>query len=48
LLEDFGKVTALDMGLAVLSTLIVLPPLLIWLDEGIGLVPVEERLRAAE
>jgi hydrophobe/amphiphile efflux-3 (HAE3) family protein len=48
LLVDFGKVTALDMGLALLSTLIVLPPLLIWLDEGIGLVPTEERLRAAE
>jgi predicted RND superfamily exporter protein len=46
LLEDFGKVTALDMGLALLSTLIVLPPLLIWLDEGIGLVPAEERLPA--
>jgi len=48
LLTDFGKVTALDMGLALLSTLIVLPPLLIWLDEGIGLAPAEERLRAAE
>jgi hydrophobe/amphiphile efflux-3 (HAE3) family protein len=48
LLTDFGKVTALDMGLALLSTLIVLPPLLIWLDEGIGLVPAEERLGAAE
>jgi len=46
LLMDFGKVTALDMGLALLSTLIVLPPLLIWLDEGIGLVPAEERLPA--
>lgn len=48
LLVDFGKVTALNMGLAVLSTLVVLPPLLIWLDEGIGVLPVEERLRAAE
>jgi predicted RND superfamily exporter protein len=48
LLTDFGKVTALDMGLALLSTLIVLPPLLIWLDEGIGLSPAEERLRTAE
>ena len=46
LLEDFGKVTALDMGLALLCTLIVLPPLLIWLDEGIGLVPAEKRLPA--
>ncbi len=48
LLVDFGKVTALDMGLAVLSTLVVLPPLLIWLDEGVGLLPVEESLRAVE
>jgi len=48
LLVDFGKVTALDMGLALLSTLIVLPPLLIWLDEGIGLVPVEEGLPAPQ
>jgi hydrophobe/amphiphile efflux-3 (HAE3) family protein len=48
LLVDFGKVTALDMGLALLSTLIVLPPLLVWLDEGIGLVPVEEGLPAPQ
>jgi hydrophobe/amphiphile efflux-3 (HAE3) family protein len=48
LLTDFGKVTALDMGLALLSTLIVLPPLLIWLDEGIGLAPADERLQAAD
>jgi hydrophobe/amphiphile efflux-3 (HAE3) family protein len=48
LLVDFGKVTALDMGLSLLSTLIVLPPLLIWLDEGIGLVPVEEGLPAPQ
>ena len=48
LLVDFGKVTALDMGLAVLSTLLVLPPLLVWLDEGWGLVPAEKRLRPAE
>jgi len=48
LLVDFGKVTALDMGLAVLSTLVVLPPLLVWLDEGAGLLPVEKRLRPAE
>jgi hypothetical protein len=46
LLVDFGKVTALDMGLALLSTLIVLPPVLIWLDEGVGLVPAEKRLPA--
>jgi len=49
LLVDFGKVTALNMGLCLLSTLVVLPPLLVWADEETGLVPQpEERLRAAE
>lgn len=49
LLVDFGKVTALNMGLCLLSTLVVLPPLLVWADEETGLVPQpEEHLRAAE
>jgi hydrophobe/amphiphile efflux-3 (HAE3) family protein len=48
LLVDFGKVTALNMGLCLLSALVVLPPLLVWADEETGLVPQpEERLRAA-
>jgi hypothetical protein len=38
LLDAFGKVTALSIGLALLSALVVLPPLLVWLDER-GLLP---------
>jgi hydrophobe/amphiphile efflux-3 (HAE3) family protein len=34
LLDNFGKVTALNIGLSLLSTLILLPPLLVWADEG--------------
>ena len=48
LLENFGQVTALNMALALLSALVVLPPLLIWLDEEVGLVPAKEELRPAE
>jgi predicted RND superfamily exporter protein len=33
LLDNFGRVTALNVGLSLLSTLILLPPLLIWADE---------------
>jgi len=33
LLDNFGKVTALNIGLCLLSTLILLPPLLVWADE---------------
>jgi hypothetical protein len=33
LLDAFGKVTALNVGMALASALIVLPPLLVWLDE---------------
>ena len=32
LLDNFGKVTALNIGLSLLSTLILLPPLLVWAD----------------
>jgi predicted RND superfamily exporter protein len=39
LLDAFGKVTALNIGLSLLSALIVLPPLLVWLDER-GLIRV--------
>lgn len=49
LLEAFGKVTALNMGLCLLSAVLVLPPLLVWADEETRLVPQpEERVRAAE
>jgi predicted RND superfamily exporter protein len=40
LLDAFGKVTALNIGLSLLSALIVLPPLLVWLGRT--------RLRPAE
>ncbi|MHB8376242.1 MAG: efflux RND transporter permease subunit [Dehalococcoidia bacterium] len=40
LLDNFGKVTALNIGLSLLSTLILLPPLLVWADEDRGLVGV--------
>jgi predicted RND superfamily exporter protein len=43
LLENFGKVTALNISLSLLSALVVLPPLLIWFDEEAGWVPVEEK-----
>ena len=33
LLDNFGRVTALNIGLSLLSTLILLPPLLVWADE---------------
>lgn len=33
LLDNFGKVTALNIGVSLASTLILLPPLLVWADE---------------
>jgi hydrophobe/amphiphile efflux-3 (HAE3) family protein len=33
LLENFGQVTALNIGVSLLSTLVLLPPLLVWADE---------------
>ncbi len=35
MLNSFGQVTALNMGLALLSALLVLPALLVWADEGL-------------
>lgn len=32
LLDNFGKVTALNIGVSLISTLILLPPLLVWAD----------------
>jgi predicted RND superfamily exporter protein len=45
LLENFGQVTALNIGLSLLSTLVLLPPLLVWADEDRGFmgVPAERR-----
>jgi len=33
LLDNFGRVTAINIGVSLLSTLILLPPLLVWADE---------------
>ena len=48
LLETFGIVTALNVGIALFSTLIVLPPLLVWADEERGLMPMHKDLRPAK
>jgi len=40
LLDNFGKVTALNIGISLISTLVLLPPLLVWADEDRGYVPV--------
>jgi hypothetical protein len=46
LLENFGQVTALNIGLSLLSALVLLPPLLVWADEDRGIVgaPAEPAL----
>jgi len=48
LIESFGEVTVLDMALCLVATLVVLPPLLVWLDEETGLVAVREQFRPVE
>jgi hypothetical protein len=48
LLTSFGIVTAMNIGIALLGTLIILPSLLVWADEEELLVPVREDLRPAE
>jgi len=48
LIASFGEVTVLDMALCLLATLVVLPPLLVWLDEETGLVAVREQFRPVE
>jgi hypothetical protein len=47
LLESFGKVTALNMGVCLIATLVVLPPLLVWVDEETRWVAVEQRAPAS-
>jgi predicted RND superfamily exporter protein len=42
LLDNFGKVTALNIGISLISTLVLLPPLLVWADEERGFVGVPE------
>ena len=32
ILRDFGMVTVIDVSFALVSTLVVLPPLIVWLD----------------
>ena len=41
--KRFGKVTALNIGISLLSTLTLLPPLLVWADEERGFVRVAPR-----
>ncbi len=36
MLQDFGKVTVIDVSLILVSTLVVLPPIIVWLDEHLG------------
>ncbi len=43
LLDNFGQVTALNIGVSLLSTLVLLPPLLVWADEDRGLAGVAAR-----
>jgi predicted RND superfamily exporter protein len=40
LLDNFGKVTALNIGISLISTLVLLPPLLVWADEDRGFIGV--------
>lgn len=47
LLDGFGKVTALNITVALLSTLIVLPPLLVWADSAIHPLPARKERRSA-
>jgi predicted RND superfamily exporter protein len=39
LLDSFGVVVAVNVGVALVSSLIALPPLLLWLDSGVGRRP---------
>jgi predicted RND superfamily exporter protein len=48
LLEGFGIVTALDVGIALLTTLLLLPSLLVWADEQVRFVAVREQPRPAD
>ena len=43
LLEGFGIVTALDVGIALLTTLLLLPSLLVWADEQVRIVAPQPR-----
>lgn len=45
LLQDFGKVTALNIGVALLAALVVLPPILVWADTEREATPEPQSLR---
>jgi predicted RND superfamily exporter protein len=51
LLHDFGQIVALNVAVALLSALVILPPMLVWADKRTwvskGLVP-PERLGVSE
>lgn len=42
LLDNFGRVNALNIGVSLISTLVLLPPLLVWADEDRHAVRVSE------
>jgi hypothetical protein len=48
LLHDFGQIVALNVAVALLSALVVLPPMLVWADRrnwvSRGLIPAEHLL----
>ena len=52
LLHDFGQIVALNLAIALLSALVILPPMLVWADKhnwvSRGLVPAEKLSPAAE
>ncbi len=48
LLQSFGIVTALNVSIALLSALVVLPPLLVWADEETRMASLREDARATE
>ena len=47
LLDSFGVVVALNVAVALVSSLVLLPPLLVWLDSRVGLRRIEQHLRLA-
>ena len=48
LLDGFGRVTALNIGVALVSTLLTLPPILVWADSRIVPTSVRQGLRRSE
>jgi predicted RND superfamily exporter protein len=48
LLDSFGIVVALNVAVALVSALVVLPPLLLWLDRRVGATRIERHLRLTD